>query len=676
MNRFASSQFFRHPLAVAYRPDIDGLRAISVVLVVAFHLGVPYAGGGFVGVDVFFVISGFLITGVIFGEVERGTFSIARFYDRRARRILPMLIIIVLFSATAGYIMLYPGDYRAFGASALAALLGWSNIFFLHHTGYFDIPSQTMPLLHTWSLGVEEQFYLVWPTVLLVVSRQFGASRKKWQVLCLTIIIVSFIAAVIHGSHESKAAFYHLFTRAWELALGGLLIFLPPLSSWLPRRLIEVSPTLGLAAIVVATTTLSAEAPFPRFNALLPTIGAALIVYPQQTAVQAFLGATPLRFLGLISYSLYLWHWPLIAFWRVYNHDLPPTPSASLAIAVIAIALSALSWRFIEQPARRIKLTTPKVLGSAMAANAVALIVVALIVRGDGLPARLPPEADGLDGKDRMWEWPCPTKVALGLLPNSLMTPAPGCAYGADWDAARHHMLIWGDSLSQHLAPMLALAGQRTDTAIAEAYACAAIMQRGAPRNIAADLSPHYESWCDAARSQVLSVVSSSKLIDTVLLATSWSFLWPLLDAHSEEEGRDIMLAGLDELLNFIIASGKRPIVILDAPAAFGPDPVSCWLSIIGLPRRPCSVDPAWIDRATIVNQSTTHALIKQVVAQHPSAAVVDPMDFLCDTTRCRKFVSGEMIYRDAVHLRRNLRTSTVSILANGLRLDQALDPR
>jgi peptidoglycan/LPS O-acetylase OafA/YrhL len=656
-----------------YRADIDGLRAISVILVVAFHLGAPHAGGGFVGVDVFFVISGFLITGVIVGDIERGSFSVVKFYDRRARRILPMLITVVLASAAAGYILLYPGDYRAFGASAIAALLGWSNIFFLHNTGYFDIPAQTMPLLHTWSLGVEEQFYLVWPAVLLIVYRKTGPSRRTWRLLLSAIILMSFTAAVVIAGQNGKLAFYSPFTRAWELALGALLVMLPAVPPWLPRRIVETLPALGLAAITAAAATLSAEAPFPRFNALLPTIGAALIIYPQRTAVQSVLGVTPLRFFGLISYSLYLWHWPLIAFWRVYNHDLPPTPAASLTIAVVAIALSVLSWRFIEQPARRVKLPAPLLLGTAVAANAAVLAMIALIVQGDGLPSRLPPEALGLDSKARMWEWPCANKVALDLLPNSSMTPAPGCAYGADWNTARHHALVWGDSLSQHLAPTLDFAGRKADTAIAEAYACAAIMQQGAPRNIVADLTPHYEDWCDAARDRVLAVIAGNKQIDTVLLSTSWSFLWPLLDVHSQANGREILLERLDKLLKLIIEAGKRPIVILDAPAAFGPDPASCWLSLIGLLRSRCAVDPAWIERSTIPDQSETHALIKQLVRQHSSAAVVDPMDFLCETVRCRKFVGGEMIYRDAVHLRRNLKPSTIVDLAEGFRLEQAL---
>jgi len=661
--------------AANYRPDIDGLRAIAVSLVVAFHSFPSGLPGGFVGVDVFFVISGFLITGIILDQLDRGFFSISQFYARRVRRILPMLIVITLASGAAGYILLYPGDYRAFGLSAIAALLAWSNIFFLHHTGYFDVPSQTMPLLHTWSLGVEEQFYLVWPGLLLAGSKLFGTSRRTWRFVFLIVILLSFTIAVILTGREPKASFYLPFTRAWELALGAILATIPPASVFLPRPISDLLPVIGLGSIAVAAATFSSAEPFPGFSALLPTVGAAMVICPAEGLTRAVLGTAPLRIIGLMSYSLYLWHWPIIAFWRTYNHGLGPTGPASLAIIAASVVLSAASWRFIELPARRINASTLTVIGSAIAGSAISLILISSIVLNKGFPNRLPLEVASLDGKDRMWEWTCPQSVAVGVLTNGVMTSAPSCAYGSDWRTARRHALIWGDSLSQHLAPELDLVGQETGTAIAEAYACAAITQPGAPRNLGADLTPHYENWCDAARDRVLSLITSPNQIDTVLLSTSWSFLWPLLDPLSEAHAHDILKSGLNELLERIIAAGKRPIVIADVPAAFGPDPASCVMALIGLPRTPCRVDPAHIDIATIRSQAVTHSLIKQIVALHPGALVIDPMDFLCDATRCQKFINDELIYRDTVHLRRNLKPATVAALAAGLKLKDALDP-
>jgi peptidoglycan/LPS O-acetylase OafA/YrhL len=654
-----------------YRADIDGLRAISVACVILFHLNVPGFGGGFIGVDVFFVISGFLITGLIIENIERDVFSFIRFYERRARRILPMLITVVIASAGAGYFFLMPGDYKALGSSAIAALLAWSNFYFLHHTGYFDIPSQTMPLLHTWSLGVEEQFYLAWPAVLLAGSKAIGRSRIAWISLLILIILASFASALTMSDENSKAAFYSPFPRAWELAVGSLIVFLPR-----PRgRFAEVMPIIGIAAIAISVSMLSAAAPFPRYNALLPTVGAALILYPRETVTQTILGLRPLRFLGLISYSLYLWHWPLIVFWRIYNNGQPVSPwNAFPSLVTAAVALSILSWYLIEQPARRVRMPSVALFGSAAAASAVALIAAFSIVRSDGFPTRLPSEMAAIDSKDKMWAWACPQSVDVGILANGSMTTAPSCAYGADWKTARHHAVIWGDSLAEHLAPELDYAGRKVGTAIALAYACTAITQEGAPRSVASDLTPNYEKWCDAARDRVLTLIASTNDIDIVLLSTSWSYQWPVLDAHSEKNGRKILQKGLGDLLERIIGAGKRPIVIADAAADLGPDPTSCVIAnYSSLARRPCLANPAYIELTGIRSQVDTHAMLKELVARYPEAGFVDPMEFLCNQTRCQTFINDEFIYRDSVHLRRNLRPTTVSDLAAGLKLQDVL---
>src|SRR5262249_3137124 len=205
--------------------DIDGLRALSVLLVLAFHLG--GISGGFIGVDVFFVISGFLITGMIREAVDAGAFSFGWFYQRRARRILPALLLVVTATAAAGFVLLLPGDYQSLAKSALYATVGASNFFFLFNTGYFDAPASSMALLHTWSLGVEEQFYLLWPAFLWLVSGIVGKSRRAWSAVFLAVIVASFAAAAWQVTHDPKAAFFLPHTRAWELALGGLLAVVP-----------------------------------------------------------------------------------------------------------------------------------------------------------------------------------------------------------------------------------------------------------------------------------------------------------------------------------------------------------------------------------------------------------------------------------------------------------------
>ena len=368
-----------------YRADVDGLRGIAVLLVLLFHVGLQPLGGGFIGVDVFFVISGYLITNIIYKDIFNNTFSFSKFYERRARRILPALITVVLTTCVGGYYLLYPEAYRVLGQSAVAALLAISNWFFLHNTAYFDAPAQTQALLHTWSLGVEEQFYLVWPALLLTASKFCGKSRRAWIALLAVIALASFAGSLWKVAYNPKVAFYMPYTRAWELAIGGLLCFLRPLRS----RAMQVFPPLGLAAIGWSATTLSGEQPFPGFNALAPTIGAALVIYPRHTQAGRLLGW--LAPLGRISYSLYLWHWPIIVFWRTYNNGEPVGLNAACLIIAASIGLSVLSWRYIEQPARRIRIRGA--LPIALSGNVAAMAAVLPIVLADGLPSRVPEAA-------------------------------------------------------------------------------------------------------------------------------------------------------------------------------------------------------------------------------------------------------------------------------------------
>jgi peptidoglycan/LPS O-acetylase OafA/YrhL len=658
-----------------YRLDIDGLRAVAVVSVVIFHAFPSIAPGGFVGVDVFFVVSGFLISGLILNDIHEEKFSFLAFYARRARRILPMLIVTMLSCSAAGYVLLYPGDYRAFGHSAIAALLGWSNFFFLQNTGYFDIPSQTMPLLHTWSLGVEEQFYLAWPALLLLGSRLGARSRSAWIVIFVGVIGASFWLALRTVGPNPKADFYWPYTRAWELALGALLVVLPPVpkkGSWKP--LIEVAPLLGLMAIFYPVFCFTPDLPFPSYNALLPTLGAALLIYPRATGVQAVLSAAPFRLIGLISYSLYLWHWPVLVFWRIYANGTAVTWQTSLILVLTAVALSTLSWRVIEQPLRRHPMSAPRVLGAAVTINAFAVLIAAMIVHADGLPRRLPPDMIALDGLDRMWEWTCPSEVSLGLLPNSEPEEKPSCAFGANWNDAQHHALIWGNSFAEHMTPLLDVAGRATGTAIALAYSCPILTERSAPVTLAADRSPRHIAWCDAARDKVLPLLTSVSAIDTVLLSTTWSTNWTLLDPSSEANGRRLLAEGLDRLLSQITAAGKRVIVIADLPENYGADSANCVLaSLSGLPRIPCRTNSAYIERKDIGFQLETHVLLREVIARHPSVSIVEPMDFLCDAARCTRYVGREFIYRDAAHLRRNLTPDTISLLVKGFRLEEVL---
>ncbi|WP_226505707.1 acyltransferase family protein [Pseudomonas sp. MWU16-30317] len=336
---------------LAYRPEIDGLRTLAVMPVILFHAGIELFSGGFVGVDIFFVISGYLITSIILGELMAGTFSLLRFYERRARRILPPLFVVLTATLPFAWWWLEPEALQAFAKSLMAVPLFSSNFVFWRESGYFDTAAELKPLLHTWTLAVEEQYYLFFPVFLLLAWKLFA---RRWIfAMLLAATLVSLVVAERGVLRESPASFYLLHSRAWELLVGSLIAFY---FSWRPRThqragmLGELGALLGLGLIVYAICAFSQATPFPGLNALLPTLGAALIIVfaSPQTWVGKLLCLRPMVGIGLISYSAYLWHQPVFAFAR-HISLLPPSLMTMLGMTVLSLVLAWLSWRFVER---------------------------------------------------------------------------------------------------------------------------------------------------------------------------------------------------------------------------------------------------------------------------------------------------------------------------------------
>ena len=353
------SVYFRMPArntgaGTVYRSDIDGLRAIAVLVVVAFHLGVPFVRGGFVGVDIFFVISGYLITGIVASEIAAGTFSLQQFYIRRIRRIFPALLAVLMASALASAFLQFPAETRDFGKSLIAAVFFSSNLYFLSTAQYFGGASDSMPLLHTWSLAVEEQFYLVFPLLLMLIWR---SGQRAWTLIVPIAAIaatISFALSVATVYRQQDSAFYLIHFRAWELAAGALLALglLPPLRN---RLLADAIGIGGLVLMALTITLYHRDLHFPGALALAPVAGAAAILYSGTcpgTFVARILSWRPLAFVGLISYSLYLWHWPIIVFWQDYSGH-RPGPLGSTVLFSASVLMSVLSWRYIERPMRQ-----------------------------------------------------------------------------------------------------------------------------------------------------------------------------------------------------------------------------------------------------------------------------------------------------------------------------------
>ena len=389
-----------------YRADIDGLRAVAVLSVLAFHIGLTEFKGGFVGVDVFFVISGYLISSIIFAEINASRFTIAGFYERRIRRIFPALFAMLSVSSIVAIIYLLPGELIDYAKSMLAATSSTSNIYFWQHSSYFDAPT-SKPLLHTWSLAVEEQFYLSFPLILLVVRRLFP---KQLRLAIIVLFLASFFTSCVVVQRNSNTAFYMPYTRAWELLLGTLLslgIF-PALRV---AALRNFATLCGIGMILWSVLFYSQETLFPGFSALLPCVGAALIIWGGEVGgslVGTVLSWRPVVFVGLISYSLYLWHWPIIVLrkmgmlfglgginleghWAVLSAH-----RCDMVIEVVlSFALAIASWRLVEIPFRSgtLRLAGRPLFVLAGGATAVLLGVAVWTVFAQGFPGRFPVKA-------------------------------------------------------------------------------------------------------------------------------------------------------------------------------------------------------------------------------------------------------------------------------------------
>lgn len=321
-------------IKIGYRPDIDGLRAIAVLSVILHHLKAPLVPGGFVGVDIFFVISGYLITSQIFNDVSQGTFSIRQFYQRRINRIIPALVTVITTILVVGWLVLSPRDLTLVLESSIFALLGMSNIFFWREYGnYFSGNAAEAPLLHTWSLGVEEQFYLVWPLIVVLLIKL----RLRYVMIGLTILTVAAgVFSEIAIGLAASASYYLLPTRFFELMIGGTLALAVAHKIAISRSYSGLTFVIGLALIVWSLFGLNKSSSFPGLNAVWPCVGTALLIWSgnSQHAFSRILTNRPIVFIGVISYSLYLWHWPIISYLNYMDFAI------SIAIGIRASALA------------------------------------------------------------------------------------------------------------------------------------------------------------------------------------------------------------------------------------------------------------------------------------------------------------------------------------------------
>ena len=373
----------------SYRPDIDGIRAIAILSVVLYHAGVPFLSGGFTGVDIFFVISGYLIGGHIFSELRSGNFSFLRFYKRRAKRILPAFYLVIAFAFLAAIVLLSPLEAYKFAKDAIASILSVSNIHFARSANYFQTANELNPLLMTWTLGVEEQFYAVIPLLMVLLTR---IRRGLLLPAILVVCALSFVFAWRELSSYPDMVFYLLPARAWELGVSVALAVAE--LSWkrklLSGRWTQAASLMGLAFMLVPMYLLTSATPFPGTAAVPSVLGTALVIAaPVSWINRRLLSLSPLVFIGKISYSWYLWHWPLLAFLRVASGGILPPTAVVLAIAA-SFALAVLSYHFIEQPFRRSSRAPAPLLLRYAAVSLGFVAVFAALWVSHGLPKRYP----------------------------------------------------------------------------------------------------------------------------------------------------------------------------------------------------------------------------------------------------------------------------------------------
>jgi peptidoglycan/LPS O-acetylase OafA/YrhL len=377
----------------AYRTDIEGLRALAVTTVILCHAHLSNPGG-FIGVDVFFVISGYLITKIIEADIQHARFTLTAFYQRRIRRIFPALFVMFAISSAFAYMLLLPEELVNFGKSLMASAAFVSNIFFRSQINYFDVASEQKPLLHVWSLAVEEQFYIFWPLILVALNKMFGGQRKI--LLCAILFCISLLYSEYLVRHTPSAAFYLLPSRAWELALGAILAM--SVKFWrlhrAPRHAADLASLAGIALIGFAIFAYDAITPFPGLAALVPCVGAALVIGAGESAITLggrFLSLPPIVFIGRISYSLYLWHWPILVFAQLYLARVLRFDEKCWALSLMVL-MAYLSWRFVEEPFRNLRLAAGNArewVGGGITAGFTVVCAGALIVANEGFPGRV-----------------------------------------------------------------------------------------------------------------------------------------------------------------------------------------------------------------------------------------------------------------------------------------------
>ena len=635
-----------------YRPDIDGLRAVAVLAVLFYHAGFNFSSGGFVGVDVFFVISGFLITKKISENILAKEFTFIGFYERRIRRIFPALFTTILFTLVIGVWLYDAVTYKELGQSATATTLFTSNTFFWNLAGYFDSPSALKPLLHMWSLSVEEQFYFALPLVLVFLFRFF---KKHVRTILAVIAGISFIAVTYTIGQDPSAGFFLTQGRVWELLLGSLLALTKVGTiNNSQRNLLSAG---GILMILTSIVIYSDETMFPGASAALPVIGSAMIIFSGiggESLISRVLSTKPFVLIGKISYSLYLWHWPLLVFARLYL--IREITALDLIIWFgITFLVSFLSWKLIETPFRSLSfLTKPRIFYLAGSVMALTAITGVIIQNTKGLPGRFDPEQNTIIGKET---WHSEATLWLDCESegeNELVT----CPIGAEDRSPV--FLFWGDSHADAVASAVNLSATNADAA---GYL---IWISGCPPLTGIDRTDHINQECSNFSRDVIDFVKDHGEIETVILSSRWTILAEgtrykteegytvsLTDSEnptSEEiTNKALFTTGLNRTVDELLGLDRQVILVSPVPE-IGYHVPSAYFVAARTNRDITDIIAPSLAEYRARNEVVL-SVMDELAATYTDVQVVDPSHILCVENICQVVIDNQPLYINDDHL-------------------------
>ena len=623
-----------------YRPEIDGLRAVAVLLVLLFHLGISGLSGGYVGVDVFFVISGFLITRILYNEIKAGTFRLANFYERRVRRIVPSQLAALLLTALGAFLLFSPADFLKFADALMATLLFVSNIYFWKEIGYFTSDVEIKPLLHMWSLSLEEQFYLIWPILLLwLMTRRW----RGWVLIIGGLLAAASLALAVVWSHKDpNAAFYLLPFRVFEFIIGGALVWLRRPAS---RFLNEALFLLGLVMIFYAATHFSITTPFPSYFALVPCIGAALVIYGGSAPFSRHVLANPLMtYLGRISYQIYLIHWPLIVFFK-YRAFEPMGVSDQLLITAATLLLSVLIYHAIDRPCRPLS----RAHGARAFRVEIGCAVIAVAMAVFALSIRL----------DFGWTWRL-NKEYLAMVnnPSEFNRTQYGGADVASKTlvtlgvaSAAPSFLFLGDSFAAQYAHGLTNFLTREGRAAQIFFMPDCLMlpgvvvhDRGAPMKA-----------CQELIATLPAMLQENQL--PLVIANSWNTYSKRL---AQPDGTEITFPDEQSYYRFLfdridglraMIGANRPIIMLGIqPGIKDQKPIMRCFQVPTYLPNDCAAH-ATVPESELFNGVEFNRMAAEFAASRPNVTFLNPYHAFCTEGACRMIKGTSILYSDSVHL-------------------------